>query len=743
MKTTRFFIAVLLLMASLFIAGCGKESNESEGNSLEPTPAEGTINPDYVAIDWDEARLTQADDSQGNYQIQFDGEAPAIAPGSIITIVTDTSVRYVYVETVSQSGGAVSITSSAADLTDIFANVDFTLSTMEASKSSAKGAVFYPERVTSLEDDGTYSVRRLQKPAKGKKEVWSLSYNNDGEELYSGDNYRIYMEKMNMNFALAVDLRLSFSDWIEQIKINDILSRKKSKPLGVNAALVGTFSTEQRVRCDIEGEYSFKPDYDLWKHNLLKPKGVWFYPYGVPILVTLRTDLFRQVEFTAEGEMSAYTGFSDNAEGRVGLRWTASGGIESDNDLQNTFEFTPPTVEGKGQVQAKVWAFPRVSVMLYDALGPSIDIKPYLADTLRGGFKEQTLGQDNDYCAWSLDCHAGLDAACGLSLRWFGYETENYSTPNINIIDRRLYRSPKSVEHASGRPTVGESKTITFNVYDQNNLANREVLTPLPQIVKFEAAGQLSSEYGIARNGKVSVSWTAVDSDILYAKLYDQDGNVMALDTVQAGASECNCHTNGDWVDLGLPSGLLWATCNVGATKPEDYGDYFAWGETQPKSTYTRDNYKYYRSDENGSGWTKYCSDIFNDRNFGYNGYVDNLVTLQSSDDAAAANVSGSRMPTVFEWEELEDNCTWKWITLNGVNGMCVTGRNGKSLFLPAAGDRWGDETGYVGSYGFYWSSSLDEDLPDLAWYLCLRSDGCNVGFDGDREGGLSVRPVR
>ncbi|MBQ7279793.1 MAG: hypothetical protein IJR13_03585 [Bacteroidales bacterium] len=199
--------------------------------------------------------------------------------------------------------------------------------------------------------------------------------------------------------------------------------------------------------------------------------------------------------------------------------------------------------------------------------------------------------------------------------------------------------------------------------------------------------------------------------------------------------------SNDDWVDLGLPSGLLWASCNVGATKPEDYGDYFAWGETQSKSTYTWDNYKYYHSDsdDNGSGFTKYCPKSSD----GYNGYHDNLVTLQSSDDAAAANVPGSRMPTRAEWEELEDNCTWKWITLNGVNGMCITGPSGKSLFLPEAGYRWDGETYRVGSNGGYWSSSLYEYYPGYAWDLNFGSGDHGMNGGLGRYYGFSVRPVR
>jgi len=198
----------------------------------------------------------------------------------------------------------------------------------------------------------------------------------------------------------------------------------------------------------------------------------------------------------------------------------------------------------------------------------------------------------------------------------------------------------------------------------------------------------------------------------------------------------CEKEPNDDWVDLGLPSGLLWATCNVGADSPEDYGDYFAWGETSPKDVYNWSTYRYC----NGAPdqLTKYCSRS----SYGYNGFTDNLTTLQLGDDAATANYGG-RTPTKEEWQELMDNTTIQWTTQNGVNGCRFTGSNGNSLFLPAAGLR-GDSSLYGdGDYGYYWSSSLGTD-PGHAW-------GFSFGFGSDyqyagsgiRYYGYTVRAVR
>ena len=192
-----------------------------------------------------------------------------------------------------------------------------------------------------------------------------------------------------------------------------------------------------------------------------------------------------------------------------------------------------------------------------------------------------------------------------------------------------------------------------------------------------------------------------------------------------------------EYVDLGLPSGTLWATCNVGATNPEDYGDYFAWGETQPKDYYDWSNYQYCNGSYNTL--TKYCTKA----SYGYNSYVDNLTILLPEDDAATANWgSGWRMPTKEEWQELYNNTTVTWTTQNGVNGRLFTASNGNSLFLPAAGFRNFSSLNGAGSDGYYWSSSLYTDGPDDAWYFNFDSDNYDMG-DGGRRYGRSVRAVR
>jgi hypothetical protein len=226
------------------------------------------------------------------------------------------------------------------------------------------------------------------------------------------------------------------------------------------------------------------------------------------------------------------------------------------------------------------------------------------------------------------------------------------------------------------------------------------------------------------RSGDGTGSYTAIINNLTsnttyYYKAYATNavgtayGEVMSFAT--RDLSEATGYTNGyGYVDLGLPSGTKWATCNVGASTPTAYGDYFAWGETTTKETY------------NSSTYT----------------YSDNPTTLPSSADAATANWgAGWRMPTQTEMNELKNNCTNEWTTQNGVKGRLFIGPNGNAIFLPAAGYRGDSELYGAGSFVYYWSSSLYSDSTDGAW--CLRFDFGGYGvYSNYRYYGVTVRAV-
>ena len=170
-----------------------------------------------------------------------------------------------------------------------------------------------------------------------------------------------------------------------------------------------------------------------------------------------------------------------------------------------------------------------------------------------------------------------------------------------------------------------------------------------------------------------------------------------------------------DYVDLGLS--VKWATCNVGASSPEGYGDYYAWGETSTKSSYDEDNC---------ATWKKKIGDI-----------------AGTSRDVARVKWGGSwRMPTLAECQELWGKCTWEWTTRNGVSGNKVTGPNGNSIFLPAAGSRGRESLLEAGKYGNYWSSTPYKGNPCLSHTKAFSGGNLNVLDWHYRSYGLTVRPV-
>ena len=273
------------------------------------------------------------------------------------------------------------------------------------------------------------------------------------------------------------------------------------------------------------------------------------------------------------------------------------------------------------------------------------------------------------------------------------------------LISNYLTGTSEEINGADNSRIVGtwyksEKESITFNADGTTDYAKGYTYECLPQgfVLFYNVSGTLVHVMRLVEATTDSIVVLPIGSDIPECYL-------ASLPEPAPGNNDKH-----EYVDLGLS--VMWATTNVGAKSPEDYGDYFAWGETETKDVYDWSTYKYCKGSMNTL--TKYNTK-------GTYGSSDNKKVLEPEDDAACQNWGGAwRMPTYDEWSELVTKCTWTWTTLNGINGYSVKGPSGKSIFLPAAGLRDGSALNHVGVYGMFWSSSLDTSAP---------SNGRNLNF--------------
>ncbi len=281
---------------------------------------------------------------------------------------------------------------------------------------------------------------------------------------------------------------------------------------------------------------------------------------------------------------------------------------------------------------------------------------------------------------------------------------------------------PVTPENPDSSSTETPTYTVTLSVND-------EAMGEVTGAGEYKEGAEVTLE-AVANEGYKFVKWSDENTE--------NPRTITVTANITLTANFIDRFNGHAYVDLGLPSGTLWATCNVGATSPEEYGNYYAWGEVEPKTYYnwsSEGDYKWgvYNGSDTNYGMTKYNK-------------TDGKTVLDPEDDAATVNWGGDwRMPTVDEIEELYSNCTREWTT--DYNGTGIAGRivtsdiNGNSVFLPAAGYRFNSSLNDAGSYGGYWSSSLGTSNPGNAYSLDFGS-GYYVWDNSYRYFGLSVRPV-
>ena len=326
-------------------------------------------------------------------------------------------------------------------------------------------------------------------------------------------------------------------------------------------------------------------------------------------------------------------------------------------------------------------------------------------------------------------CTEISDNAISAPLTGLSHKTQYWYKAYVKLDSQTFYGEVKTF---TTDVVPVESVSLDKTEYTFNTIGNTLTLTAtvLPADATDKSVSWSSSSDAVATvdaSGKV----TAVSKGTATIKAEAKDGSGKYASCSVTVETPCPSGA----VDLGLS--VYWGTTNIGASKPEDYGDYYAWGETEPKESYSWSTYKYGTS-SSGPFFKYNTSDSY--------GTVDNKTVLEPEDDVARVKLGGEwRMPTDAEWTELRTKCTWTWTTNyngTGVKGQIVTATNGNSIFLPAAGYRRDTKLYDAGSYGYYWSSSLNTDKPSIAWYVNFNSGTVRRRDYGYRSYGQSVRPV-
>ncbi|MBE6303814.1 MAG: hypothetical protein E7089_07755 [Bacteroidales bacterium] len=690
----------------------------------------GNIDTDYVELGFDTPGVSYIySESTGNLSVTYSGvSVPAVKTGSAIVLPAQYDYDIRVVENCTSKGNSIEMTTREGNMCNLFKNVKFTLSTNpNATRNVVGERVFSPFSCGYHDEQGVYH-ELYKKDTRAdytvNYDLWRFTSDFSGANICQGAGGSLRWDKCIFDAGLQGAFSFDFG-------IGNL------KEFSYN--ITGNVDLDMLLRYSYSASYSDSGD-EIIQKNVIKPIVLKFRVGVVVIPVIIETDLCKSHSFEANGKLDVTTGVKSSNKLSVGLAWRQGSGFTVNEPVSSSeFSVYSPTLEAEASMVSKVSYYPRVEVKLFKFSGPWLEPRPYLEDELNVGMRVSSDGKK--YAGWRADLNGGIDMRFGIDLGFGKWEREVWSSEVKNLVEKDFFEAPKRITKISpdnGKElNKGESVTAEFLVESYCSLTNKYYPCPLA-LVSFDAqCGKLSDEQLVTDSvGKVKIKWTPDPDEkeefsvatrsqnfmecTLTASIIDNVGAVInsaeLIAKIEKGLCPDDNHPH--MIDLGLPSGLKWACCNVGANSPEEYGDYFAWGETEPKSTYTEEN----------------CKTVPK-----YNGNI--YIPAAAFEDAATANWGGSwRMPTETEMKELRNNCEVWWIEDDGIVGVALTSRlNGNGIFIPAAGYH-SYSSHHCGDEGCcFWSSTPYDEDSYYAYSLYL---GIVGGGTDARYCGLSVRPV-
>ena len=672
-------------------------------------------------------------------------------PGEIIVSgVTDNApVGFLRrVESVQSSGGQYVMTTTNASLQEVLPDGDYDIP-VPMEQEGQYVTIQFPGQAPQRVGFST----TLKLGAKFGKGGWKNISNVSAADALDGDE--------DKNYPVTIIAQLSPS-----IDVNFIYSSRNKRVQRIGLKGNADISAEILGKISLEGKVSLIKDdeFRLFRVNL---KPIVVMAGYVPIVFTPRIDVYLTADLSgeiylkskfvaakAEGGFSyIYTPTPDLITGKnhnftTNFSCSALGDDQLSDRMKESFA---PKLGMNGALTGTL--SPTLNVSLYganDIFNVGVPISPWLkaegnlAFTLK---KDVELDYDN-----KMTVSGGVDI--GVSAK-FKLGKKNYKwQQDITLFETNLYDNcvitpgVANFQVSPDSPMPSNTEQIRFSM---------DFTKPRYQLLPDQDYG---FAYGLASQSRDTWTFVSLKSQYdagftpnnytQYIETYINTNGLKKDSTYRVcpyvmifGTDIFRKGTNfkikeGDWVDLGLPSGTIWATRNIGASAPEGYGSYFAWGETSPKGTYNWNTYKWCYYDSNG----RLCFSKYSRGDYG--GTVDNKTELDPSDDAATANWgAGARMPSLEQIQELVNNCSWQWTQRNGVYGQQGTGPNGNTIFLPAAGFRCYESLYSAGSYGYFWSRTLNSSDSRDAYNLYFYSNGVYWYYGSYRINGLSVRAVR
>ena len=707
----------------------------------------GHVATDYVDLRIGEPGVSVSYDSaSGSLSVSYaDGRVPSVSAYQAIVLPAEYGYDIRVIESHRTSGNTLQFETSQGNMNHLFRNTSFTLVTNPAAPTRSAGgrAVYTPVSYGVTDADGhyteLYSRNDLTRAEFSNGEtLWEFHTDFNGQDIISGSAGRLYWETLSFDAALEGEFTFDFGEkLIDQV-------RRRGDIRYFSYRLTGSMEADMKLHYHYDYSHTEETD-EIIDDEFLPTRTFKFMVGTVPVVLNVDTKLGKQTLFEINGRVDATAGVCMGNQLTLGAEWTPASGVQLIKP-ESAPTFTPhlPTIEADATLEGKVSYYPRIEIELYKFFGPWAEPRPYLKSTVEAGMRASMDG--GNHVGWKAGLYNGLDLRVGLGLDVFGWEKDIYESPTMNpVADKLLFQAPARLRLLSPQSgtevEAGESVTARFVAESYCPLTQKYYPCPLALVNLRPDAGTCSPAVATAdANGKVSVEWTTTtDSKTLTAHIVDKEGTDIDKAILEINKNECCPDDNHPHaIDLGLPSGTKWACCNVGASSPEEYGGYYAWGETEEKSDYTVYTYQYAK-DIDGHNW--------NDSHWN-NSYWINIGSNISGTQYDVAHVKwgGSwRMPTLNEINELRNNCTWKWITQNGMNGRLVIGPNGNSIFLPATGNRYGTDLFNRGFIGLFWSATLNENFINGAYELCIGS-----GVNGDYlesslfncSDGHSVRPV-